>query len=96
MTEPTRDAPDQRAQDEQDLAEIKAIIKEHYPDATVAYFQTSDQNNRGFTLVDLNVPDISDAQMDALGNAVWALASSIGWDGVMRENWRGEAVVRLI
>jgi hypothetical protein len=88
---------DKSAEDAANLAQMLQLVRDAFPTAAHAHFETSDQNRYGFTLravtlADRSRVDSGDA-FEALEDAAWDLIGDINWNGVMHESPQGYADV---
>lgn len=87
--------------DRQLLAEAIRLIRERFPLVVSVALETTDQDTRGFMLRDVTGPngdsmaETERAGFEQLADDVWEYLSSIGWDGVIGEDYYGFATLTL-
>ena len=88
--------------DRHDLRMALLTIREAFPSAETAIFQTSDQDLYGFTLEEVIITNgckLSEQdgaeRFGQLFDAVWADICNIRWDGVMGEDYGGKATIDI-
>lgn len=86
-----------RAIDRANLDRALTLIREAYPHAIGACFQTSDQGNYGFVHEELVYPDRLEYVHDEDQHAdqIAELLSDLDWDGVMGEDAHGCVTIDL-
>jgi hypothetical protein len=78
-----------------EVSEVADLIRRKVPEARTAHFMTSDQHTYGFVLSCLRDADGEEVDPDPVDEAVSDLLRDMRWDGPMRENARGYAVLDL-